>query len=116
MKLTDKAKKTFWAWYCLDDTKAFYKQSSRIDIKSNAQYKVEFLAKSDTEQMAIILDWFDSIGIRINITSLDFQNWWSYEIKWMPPERNESFIMQKTRGEITNLAILKANDLYNQGL
>ena len=61
---------------------------------------------------ALIIEWFDSVGIYINIENLYYQSWWYYKVKQCP-DTYEQVIMQNTRQEATEEAIKKANEIYN---
>lgn len=62
---------------------------------------------------ALIIEWFDSVGIYINIENLYYQSWWSYKVKIIPNIFEEK-VMVKTRQEATEQAIKKANEIYNE--
>lgn len=61
---------------------------------------------------ALIIEFFDSVGIIINIVNQDLQRWFYYEIK--TTERIQGFNLVRTRQEATIQAIKKANDIYNE--
>ena len=61
---------------------------------------------------ALIIEWFDSVGIYINIENLYYQSWWYYKVKKCP-DTYKQVIMQNTRQEATEEAIKKANEIYN---
>lgn len=61
---------------------------------------------------ALIIEFFDSVGIIINIVNQDLQRWFYYVIKTI--ERIEGFNLVRTRQEATIQAIKKANDIYNE--
>ncbi len=60
---------------------------------------------------SLIIEWFDSLGIIINILNQDLQNWFYYEIKTL--EVIKGFNLVRTRQEATKEAIIKANEIYN---
>ena len=68
---------------------------------------------SDICKNALIIEWFDSVGIYINIENLYYQSWWYYKVKQCP-DTYEQVIMQNTRQETTEEAIKKANEIYNK--
>ena len=62
----------------------------------------------------IILEWLDSVGIYISISTLGLQSWFKYEIQaFYPLTRMESFAFYRTRQEATEAAIKKAVEIYN---
>ena len=61
---------------------------------------------------ALIIEWFDSVGIYINIENLYYQSWWYYKVKQCP-DTYEQVIMQNTRQKAIEKAIKKANEIYN---
>lgn len=71
-----------------------------------------FQTFSDTHQNALIIEFFDSVGIIINIVNQDLQRWFYYEIK--TTERVQGFNLVRTRQEATIQAIKRANNLYNE--
>lgn len=60
----------------------------------------------------LIIEFFDSVGIIINIVNQDLQRWFYYEIK--TTERIQGFNLVRTRQEATIQAIKQANDIYNE--
>ena len=101
MILTGKAKEEFFNW--LDNQGV-----NGIDI-SNWEFE-KFHLLSNVSQNALIIEWFDSVGIYINV-ELDYLH-----IVWFPSiDNNWAFeeIEFKTRQEATEEAIKKANEIYN---
>ncbi len=103
MILTGKAEEEFFNW--LDNQGV-----NGIDI-SNWEFE-KFQLLSNVSQNALIIEWFDSVGIYINIENLYYQSWWSYKVKIIPNIFEEK-VMVKTRQEATEKAIKKANEIYN---
>jgi hypothetical protein len=67
---------------------------------------------------ALIIEWFDSVGIYINIKSYQYLYDWSYEIKQL---NRKTIVMEdnpkiavKSRTEATTKAIEKAVENFNQ--
>ena len=90
MILTDKAKKDFLKWT---------KQGNLVNIMA------------DVYLHALIIEWFDSVGIYVNIEyyNVDGDNVFIYSIN------NATYIeIYDTRQEATIQAILKANQIYNE--
>jgi hypothetical protein len=99
MILTGKAKKDFGLWH--------FERNTPIE-----EYK-NFYDLSNTCKNALIIEWFDSVGIYINIENLYYQSWWYYKVKQCP-DTYEQVIMQNTRQEATEEAIKKTNEIYNK--
>lgn len=97
MDLTDKAREDFLNWYEVSD---YGSSIDRINI---------------TFKNALIIEWFDSIGIYIitNYSCGDFD----YEVKDYTSQNsckihfNSNF---ESRQEATKQAIIKANKIYNE--
>lgn len=86
MKLTRKAKEDF---------------SYKYNMSNFNEY-------SDVLQNALIIEFFDSVGIYILITDFDGDDFWC-EFNGLGYS-----ILGKTRQEATEKAIIKANDFYNE--
>lgn len=96
MILTGKAKEDFLNWVNLTED-------------------MFLCAYSEREITSLIVDWFDSVGIYIAIKkSVDI--FWLYNIKINSTGVYISALelMQKTRQQATEQAIIKANDIYNE--
>ena len=113
--LVGKAQKDFWDWYLLPETLRFYKLTSQHKYSNDNAIKVCFLAKSISEQNAIIIDWFDSVFIHIGIkktsefyyqSSITVQNGIGFI-------NTEIITHQLKRQESIKLSIEKANYIYN---
>jgi len=107
MILTGKAKEEFFNW--LDNQGV-----NGIDI-SNWEFE-KFHLLSNVSQNALIIEWFDSVGIYIFIDSVKSykERFWRFHIAMNDLDRNirEEFYMDN-RSEITYKAIKKANEIYN---
>lgn len=104
MILTAKAKEDFNKWL---NKEMYYLGRHNFENRDN---NIEDL--SDNFQNTLIIEWFDSVGIYINIENLYYQSWWSYKVKIIPNIFEEK-VMVKTRQEVTEQAIKKANEIYN---
>tara|TARA_R110000782_G_scaffold130857_1_gene222566 strand:- start:1197 stop:1511 length:315 start_codon:yes stop_codon:yes gene_type:complete len=102
MKLTGKAKEDFGMWH-------FDRGTPIKEYKS-------FIELSDTCINAVIIEFFDSVGITIDVMPI-----LNNHIKWMP----NTFCIEKeittedaeyyeTRNESIEKAIEKANEIYNE--
>ena len=100
MILTGKAKEEFFNW--LDNQGV-----NGIDI-SNWEFE-KFQLLSNVAQNALIIEWFDSVGIYITSDYFELNNGFYSEIL------NENFaIVKPTRQEALTEAIKKANEIYNE--
>lgn len=108
MILTGKAKEDFLKWFSNyseknHSLKGLYDKDIYLD---GVELPKELIN-------ALIIEWFDSVGIYINIENLYYQSWWSYKVKIIPNTFEEK-VMVKTRSEATEQAIKKANGIYNE--
>lgn len=111
MILTEKAKKDFEFWYWND----WFEDKERNYYKSEYE-AFDNLKKTDKVFLnAIIIEWFDSVGIIINIGGVmingvfDF----SFDIQQNNTLNGIDTYGLKTRKEATTQAIIKANEIYN---
>lgn len=98
MKLTGKCKEKF-----LDYLRDNKKSSIELGF-----LKLHWQAYPEKYLNALIIEFFDSVGIYIKITDYDGEDYWC-EINGLGYS-----ILKPTRTEATNAAIEKANKLYNQ--
>lgn len=75
---------------------------------------LEDLLIRDISLNALIIDWLDSIGYVIEISTLYYYGW-SFIATMRKPngERVIPNIIENTRQEATKQAIIKANEIYN---
>jgi len=103
MKLTGKCKEDFLEWF---------KKSEKIKLHKYEKVEIVFKIQNESYKNALIIEFFDSVGIKVLIDTLHFQNWFFYKIK-----NNiniiEDVIMYNSRIKATNEAIIKANEIYN---
>lgn len=92
--LTDKAKEMFLEWYNEPET-YFYRLNK-------------------TCQNALIMEWFDSVGIYVNTqimqTPVSHKVYFEYLIS---SDRTKVSDFYTTRQEATTEALIKANEIYN---
>lgn len=85
------------------------------DFNTFISYRLEYISSDclldKTLLNSLIIEWFDSVGIIINILNQDLQRWFYYEIKTI--EKIKGFELVRTRQEATEQAIFKANEIYN---
>lgn len=116
MKLTGKALEAFWQWY--------FRQQFLADSLSEGysleEIKKHFLALDNSFKWGIYVDFFDSVGIVMNIdfkdnTDIDFDPEFEVDVyiiendEWIWDEQD-----YKTRAEARKAAIEKANEIYNE--
>ncbi len=101
MKLTGKCKEGFLEWvikYYRENRKDY---DSYMDITIlNKHYR-----KTEVEQNALIIEYFDGIGVYINAIR--------YDGKWKPICNYELWDIFNTRTEAINAAIEEANEIIN---
>ena len=98
--LTGKCKRTFLKWLKI-----------RVNSTLHEIDKIEFWFNLQDEsfKIALIIEWFDSIGIYITSDYFELNKGFYSEIL------NENFeIVKPTRQEATLQAIKKANEIYNE--
>lgn len=84
--------------------------------KTSAREVLKYLSESCTH--ALIIDFFDSVGIYINIRNYNHIMDWTYSIKRNGKreiiiEDNDECVL--TRQQATIEAITKGNDIFNNG-
>jgi len=97
MTLTEKAKDDFTNWLYKEYDIHYYNQECALNTCLNA----------------LIIDYFDSVNIYINIKSKFGQRKQCERFSFMVKEYNSGFIFN-SRGEATEEAIKKANYFYNK--
>jgi hypothetical protein len=105
MELTGKALKDFWIWYLLPQQRKTYKTSSLIGGDNVA--KIRFLAMSFAERYGVLVDFFDSVGIKTTITTIV---WVVVPKGGLKGEHGNC----NSRQEARTAAIEKANKIYNK--
>ena len=108
LKITDKNKIMILTGKAKKDFSKFY-------IDNNYDLTINFKNLPEIYQNTLIIEWFDSVGIYINIENLYYQSWWSYKVKIIPNIFEEK-VMVKTRQEAIEQAIKNANEIYNTTL
>lgn len=94
MKLTGNCKDEFEKWYRKNNTHSRW---------------VQFEIAGNSMKFGVYVDFFDSVGILINISPLNFpldNNFWS--------SVNGKVKYHKTRPEARTAAIEKANEIHNK--
>lgn len=107
--LTDKAKKDFWDWYIHPDNTMLLKVSGFTTKRDGAMAKLNWIAKCDIERMAIIQEWFDSVGMCFNVSSTMYTT--SKKGEFHSDLGNGLF---NTRQEALKESIIVANEIYNE--
>ena len=113
MELTGNTLKDFWIWYLLLEQRKTYKISSLRGGDNVA--KIRFLAMSPAERYGVYVDFFDSVGVTINISPIYYDGYY-FKIhidntngKWLEDNK-------ESRPEARTSVIKKANELRNEAL
>ena len=106
MILTNKSKEDFFNW--LDNQGV-----NGIDI-SNWEFE-KFQLLSNVSQNALIIDWFDSVGIYVNSSGLTLSKTFISDVS-VNDNCEYNYDGFRTRKEATEQAIKKANEIYNSTL
>ncbi len=112
MLLKGKSQEDFWNWYLLPETLKEHKLSSVYKYLNNKGIITEWLAMPETCQNAIIIDWFDTVGIFISPKITDLTS--GFEVT----KGREICIIDftaKNRKQAIKKAILEAMEIYNTG-
>lgn len=107
MILTGRAKEHFEYWLLTE--------RNEIIIDRNNEYDLYYIFKymlPNNLKCQLIIDWFDSVGVYINILNKYFQRWFYFQINSV--EQYDSLELLRTRLEATPEAIKKANEIYNK--
>lgn len=106
MKLTGKCKEDFFEW--LLNTRN--EEMADGEIVYDLYYLTKYMLP-ESLQNSLIIEFFDSVGIKIIITPTMFIDKWHCDIfGWS----NCEILNLPSRPEAINEAIIKANDLHNQ--
>ena len=111
MELTGNALKDFWIWYLLPEQRKTYKTNSLRGGDNVA--KIRFLAMSPAERYGVIEDYFEGVGINIEITNDNK----IIKTFWVDINAKETDDVElNSRPEARDLAVKKANELRNEVL
>ena len=114
--LVGKAQKDFWDWYLLPETLAKNKLTGMWRFSNGNVIKVNFLAESEVCQNALITEWFDSVGITVDVMPrMADDNKIVFELNTFCLKYEivtENFIQFKTRQDSIKNAIVQANVIY----
>lgn len=115
MKLTGKAKEDFLVWYF----NTYLKEDKYCLIKDIESF---FKTVKPTLQNALIIEWFDSVGIYFN-NGLSFIKHKKYKCE-IYQEENDNILgncfvfrgkyLSHDKEEVIEQAIIKANEIYNE--
>ena len=127
MELTGNTLKDFWIWYLLLEQRKTYKISSLRGGDNVA--KIRFLAMSPAERYGVYVDFFDSVGVTINISPIYLYTLFStlkndkngpdgYYFKIHIDNTNGKWLEdnKESRPEARTSVIKKANELRNEAL
>ena len=107
MELTGKCKVDFEKWFTRNDNhKGFDEHQVALDVK----YRLKvFYQLYDSMQYGVYVDFFDSVGVFININTYDYGGrYFQYSVDDLMPDT----VFYK-RSEAITQSIQKANELYN---
>lgn len=111
MKLTGKCAEAFEKWLIDNYRKAGCRKGSihigEIKIRTDLFYEIPF-----SMQYGVLVDFFDSVGHRIEITQHGNEHgdlWWCYYF-----DKGEDMEEYKTRHEARTEAIKAANEIFNE--
>ena len=108
MILIGKAKEDFFKWFTITILNCKTERLKRF-------YSLAFEGKKDTEKNALIIEWFDSVGIIIEVAPTYYDGWTFLPIVYDNlGNKHDIDIDYKSRQEATKQAILKANQIYNE--
>lgn len=115
MKLTGKAKEDFEKWYLLDYNKKPFNMRTKCELtdptKADKAFAMNIFYKAimPSMQYGVYVDWFDSVGIEIEIAKIQALNFWYFMINDSAdnPKQHES------RPEARTAAIEKGFEIYN---
>ena len=110
MELTEKTLKDFWIWYLLPEQRKTYKTNSLRGVNNVA--KIRFLAMSFTERYGVYVDFFDSVGLTIELYFVMI-NEWCVLIDHVTDDIHFTIDENKSRPGARTQAIEKANEIYN---
>ncbi len=107
MKLTGKALKDFIDWQIDCDwfePSCFHRDATNLEI---------FEQLNDSMQYGVLVDWFDSVGLRINIIEFGMLQ---FQVQFYQFDGDKSMLIipLETRHEARTQAIIKANEIYNE--
>ena len=113
MTLTGKAKEDFEKWYINQN----YELDLTTDLSPHTPV-IGFDELDDPMKYGVFVDWFDSVGIEVNIKKVNVLNRWMYLLKDMKRQgyHLNDYIKNKrceTRQKARTAAIEKANEIYN---
>ena len=114
MKLTGKAKEDFDKWYISKN----YILDLTTDLSPHTPV-IGFDEIDDSMKYGVFVDWFDSVGIEVNIKKVNVLNSWIYLLKDMKRQGYylNDYINHKrceTRPEARAAAIEEVNEIYNK--
>ena len=109
MKLTGKSLKDFEKWYLDPIQKKTYKTISNLG--GDKAIMLNWFSLSDSHRYGVLVDWFDSVGIYIEIckNSREVIGWYFY----INDDQSVGDEWITTRPQAREKAIEKANLLYN---
>lgn len=108
MKLTGKCKEDFEKWYKENN----YRNAKRD--KTLNFICLSFWSKQDNQKYGVLVDFFDSVVIKIQIEPFDS---FIFDVIIIFEENDDVYVLDKgfkTRPKARTAAIKKANEIYNE--
>ena len=102
MTVNGKAKVDFEKWYGVN-----------VEFVGEVLYLEEFYILPGSMKYGVYVDWFDSVGIHIEINFRSWENSWQFELGTNDNNPNYRHFSINTRPEARTAAITKATELYN---
>ena len=116
MKLTDKAKddfEIFQIYRSLEITNRERPENGKVSFETLVGYKHQIWNLDEVYLNALIIEWFDSVGLQITVESIiggDFRAD-ILENKFKTTHMDNRF---ESRLEATNAVIERTNEIYNE--
>jgi hypothetical protein len=96
--LTEKSEQEFNKWLYSVYFKEYY------------QYQMIWQLMGETARNAVIIEWFDSVGLKIQIVPTMYIDVWHSDIPSYTDCESEN---EESRNKATTEAITKANEIFN---
>ena len=109
MKLTGKCKVDFEFWFSNKSKIEYMPITVWYNFENNYPTDVDFYALDDCFQYGVYVDFFDSVGILIELEHDYRDSTWDIFVNTA-----ELCYKFKTRQETRQEAVLKANEIYNK--
>lgn len=115
--LQGKAQTAFWSWYLLPETLNANKLSSQHKYSNDNAIKISFLAMSDVCQYAVLTEFFDSVGITVDVIPRMHDDKIVFVMNTFCLKHeihDEGLELEPIRKNALKNAIIFANNIYNK--